>query len=75
MATVAQPRVKTNRLDPRLREIADIIEGHMTAEGLSELRATLPPHVHNCLELRRTGFYSKGRFDLLQKHLFVPYIE
>ena len=36
MATVAQPRVKTNRLDPRLREIADIIEGHMTAEGLSE---------------------------------------
>ena len=36
MASVAQPRVKTNRLDPRLREIADIIESHMTAEGLSE---------------------------------------
>jgi hypothetical protein len=36
MATVAQPRVKTNRVDPRLQEIADIIESHMTAEGLSE---------------------------------------
>jgi hypothetical protein len=36
MASVAQPGSRINRLDPRLRKIADMIENHMTSEGLSE---------------------------------------
>jgi hypothetical protein len=36
MATAAPARVQTNRTDPRLQKIANIIEDHMSGQGLTE---------------------------------------